>query len=128
MQNWIGLDEGLKYVDKTIPENPGRNVSFLLDFNQEPFAYHKDGEQTGLTLQALYYIGRLQNLSITIKETLTNDDLIPAVKNGSVDRAIGLFSKSQLDDEEIIKVDIPIESETCYVIRLIIMNIRLNGT
>jgi hypothetical protein len=81
MQNWIGLDDGLKYVDKTIPENPGRNVSFLLDFNQEPFAYHKDGEQTGLTLQALYYIGRLQNLSITIKETLSNDDLIPAVKN-----------------------------------------------
>ena len=117
MQNWIGLDDGLKYVDKTIPENPGRNVSFLLDFNQEPFAYHKDGEQTGLTLQALYYIGRLQNLSITIKETLTNDDLIPAVKNGSVDRAVGLFSKSQLDDEEIIKVNIPIESETCYVIR-----------
>ena len=117
MQNWIGLDEGLKYVDKTIPENPGRNVSFLLDFNQEPFAYHKDGEQTGLTLQALYYIGRLQNLNITIKETLSNDDLIPAVKNGSVDRAVGLFSKSQLDDEEIIKVNIPIESETCYVIR-----------
>ena len=117
IQNWIGLDDGLKYVDKTIPENPGRNVSFLLDFNQEPFIYHKDGEQTGLTLQALYYIGRLQNLSITIKETLSNDDLIPAIKNGSADRAVGLFLKSQLDDEEILKIDIPMESETCYVIR-----------
>ena len=117
IQNWIGLDDGLKYVDKTIPENPGRNVSFLLDFNQEPFVYHKDGEQTGLTLQALYYIGRLQNLSITIKETLSNDDLIPAIKNGSADRAVGLFLKSQLDDEEILKIDIPMESETCYVIR-----------
>ena len=117
IQNWIGLDDGLKYVDKTIPENPGRNVSFLLDFNQEPFVYHKDGEQTGLTLQALYYIGRLQNLSITIKETLSNDDLIPAIKNGSADRAVGLFLKSQLDDEEILKIDILMESETCYVIR-----------
>ena len=98
MQNWIGYDEGLKYVDKTPPENITRNLSFLLNFNQEPFSYYKNGEQTGLTPQALYYIGRQQNFNITIKETLSNDDLIPAVKNGSVDRAVGLFLKSQLDN------------------------------
>ena len=117
MQNWIGYDEGLKYVDKTPPENITRNLSFLLNFNQEPFSYYKNGEQTGLTPQALYYIGRRQNFNITIKETLSNDDLIPAVKNGSVDRAVGLFLKSQLDDEEILAVNAPLQQETCYVIR-----------
>ena len=102
-QIWIGYDEGLKYVDKTPPENITRNLSFLLNFNQEPFSYYKNGEQTGLTPQALYYIGRRQNFNITIKETLSNDDLIPAVKNGSVDRAVGLFLKSQLDNQMMRK-------------------------
>ena len=117
LQNWIGYDEGLKYVDKTPPENITRNLSFLLNLNQEPFSYYKNGEQTGLTPQALYYIGRRQNFNITIKETLSNDDLIPAVKNGSVDRAVGLFLKSQLDDEEILTINAPLQQETCYVIR-----------
>ena len=116
-KNWLGLDEGLKHVDKTIPENPARNTSFLLNFDQEPYAYYKNGEQAGIIPQALYYIGNQQNLNVTIKETLSNDDLIPAVKNGSVDRVAGHFLKSELDDEEIIAIDAPIGAETCYVIR-----------
>ena len=55
-KNWLGLDEGLKYVDKTTPENPARNTSFLLNFDQEPYAYYKNGEQAGIIPQAPYII------------------------------------------------------------------------
>ena len=55
-KNWLGLDEGLKYVDKTTPENPARNTSFLLNFDQEPYAYYKNEEQAGIIPQAPYII------------------------------------------------------------------------
>lgn len=35
---WIGLDEGLKYVNKTI-ENPQKNLKILMNFNQVPFSF-----------------------------------------------------------------------------------------
>ena len=38
MSNWLGVDEGLKYIDKNV-EKPENNLTILINFNQPPYAY-----------------------------------------------------------------------------------------
>ena len=117
MSNWLGVDEGLKYINKTA-NNPTQNLSILVNFNQQPFAYKENNEQKGLIVNLLYGFANALHYNLELKETNTVEDFIPAVKNGSVNASVGYVIKEEIsNDDSIYLIKTPVNATTVSVIR-----------
>ena len=115
LSNWLGVDEGLKYVDKNV-ENPKDNLTILVNFNQPPAAYKENNEQKGLIIQLLYAYAQKLNYNLDIKETNTVEDFIPAVINNTVDTSVGYFYKEDINNSFYL-VKTPVNATTVSIIR-----------
>ena len=116
MSNWLGVDEGLKYIDKNM-DKPDNDLKILLNFNQPPFAYKENDEQKGLIVQLLYDYAKIFNYSLDIKETNTVEDLIPAVMNDTVDVSVGYYYKEDINNNSIYFLKTSINATTVSIIR-----------
>ena len=99
--NWLGVDEKVKLINKTlINPNPELNFSYLSNINTPPYAYLDDNnEEVGLLTQLLYEYARFYEKGISVKSTKTDEDLIPAVTNSSVDMSVGSIILSDVNNE-----------------------------
>ena len=117
LDNWLGVDEGLKYIDKNV-QNPEKDLKVLLNFNQPPYAYKENNEQKGFIVQFLYEYAKAFNYSLDIKETNTIEDFIPSVKNDSVDISVGIVYKEDINnDSSIYLLNTSTKVDTVNVIR-----------
>ena len=117
LNNWLGDDDGLKYINKT-NDNTKQNLSVLLNFNQKPYAYKENNQQKGLIVQKLYDFANENDLNLILNETNTVEDLLPSVVNGSVNASIGYFINNEIRNNDSINY-IPtfLDSNRAYVIR-----------
>ena len=76
---WIGKDDGLKYFNKTI-ENPQKNLTVLVHFNQVPFSFIRDGELVGILPHVMYGFANKYNYSLEIVEAQNNDNIYKILK------------------------------------------------
>ena len=114
---WMGVDEGLKYINKNIPY-PKQNLTVLVNFNQRPYAYKENGEQKGIIPMFLYYFGRYYNYSIHIKEAMDDEDLTYAVKNGTVNASIGyIINDDLINEDNLYCIDFPMNVSRVAIIR-----------
>ena len=117
MSNWLGVDEGLKYINKTA-NNPTQNLSILVNINVPPFAYKENNEQKGVIVQLLYGSANALHYNLELKETNTLEDFIPAVKNGSVNASVGYVIKEEIsNDDSIYLIKTQVNASTVSVIR-----------
>ena len=117
MNNWLGVDEGLKYIDKNL-EKTNDSLKILVNFNQPPFAYKENNEQKGLIVQLLYGYAQNFKYNLDIKETNTVEDFIPAVKNDTVDVSVGYFYKEDINNNNSFYfVKTPVNATTINIIR-----------
>lgn len=113
----MGVDEGLKYFDKNIPY-PNQNLTVLANFNQPPYAYKENGEQKGIIPMFLYNFGRYYNYSIHIIETMNDEDLVNAVKNGTVNASIGyIINDDLINEDSLYCIDFPMNTSRVTIIR-----------
>ena len=114
---WIGLDEGLKYVNKTI-ENPQKNLKVLMHFNQVPFSFIRDGELVGILPDLMYGFANKNNYSLEIVEAENNTQYIQDIKDNKVNISIGyLFKGTYENDDSLLIIQSPIKATTVNVIR-----------
>lgn len=113
---WLGVDEGLKYFDKNIPY-PNQNLTVLANFNQPPYAYKENGEQKGIIPMFFYNFGRYYNYSIHIIETMNDEDLVNAVKNGTVNASIGyIINDDLINEDSLYCIDFPMNTSRVTII------------
>ena len=99
---WIGKDDGLKYFNKTI-ENPQKNLTVLVHFNQVPFSFIRDGELVGILPHVVYGFANKYNYSLEIVEAQNNDQYIQDIKDNKVNISIGyLFKGSYKNDDSLL--------------------------
>ena len=117
--NWLGVDETVKHINKTlINPNPQLNFTYLSNFNTFPYAYvDKNNEEVGLITQLLYQYARFYDKGITVKKTYIDEDLIPSVINSSVDMSVGSVILSDINTEIAEFVKSPINATPITVIR-----------
>ena len=117
--NWLGIDEKVKLIDKTLfNPNPELIFSYLSNFNTAPYAYlNENNEEIGLLTQLLYQYARYYNKGITVKETYTDEDLIPSVINSSVDMSVGSVILSDINNEIAEFVKSPITATPITIIK-----------
>ena len=114
---WLGLDEGLKYINKTI-ENPQENLKVMMIFNQAPFSFYRDGELVGVLPYSMYEFAKKYNYSLEIVESKNNSHYIQAIKDNSVNVSIAyLFKGTFEDDDSLLVIKSPIKPTTVNVIR-----------
>ena len=114
--NWLGLDEGLIFIPK-IPKSPNSTQEICVtNFNQPPLAYKTDGEQLGMIPFFFQYFGNLSNFNISVKETMTDEDYAPMIKNGTVDAAFGFINKEDVNDTLMV-VKSPFSAKASLAIR-----------
>ena len=98
--------------------NPELIFSYLSNFNTAPYAYlNENNEEIGLLTQLLYQYARYYNKGITVKETYTDEDLIPSVINSSVDMSVGSVILSDINNEIAEFVKSPITATPITIIR-----------
>ena len=117
--NWLGVDETVKLINKTlINPNPELEFTYLSNFNTSPYAYtNKNNEDIGLITQLLYEYARYYDKGITLKKTNTDEDLIPSVINSTVDMSVGSIILSDVNTEIAEFVKSPINATPITVIR-----------
>ena len=115
--SWLGLDKGLKYINWTTPKNPNITINYLMNFDQEPYAYKDRDEKLGLIPQVAQMLSGMLNAKNNFIEANSQKDYIPAIKNGTANIAIGYFLNSELNDSEIISINTSIPSDSALVIR-----------
>ena len=117
--NWLGVDEKVKLINKTlINPNPELNFSYLSNINTPPYAYLDDNnEEVGLLTQLLYEYARFYEKGISVKSTKTDEDLIPAVTNSSVDMSVGSIILSDVNNETTEFVKSPITATPITIIK-----------
>lgn len=114
---WIGKDDGLKYFNKTI-ENPQKNLTFLVHFNQVPFSFIRDGELVGILPHVMYGFANKYNYSLEIVEAQNNDQYIQDIKDNKVNISIGyLFKGSYENDDSLLIIKSPVKVTTANIIR-----------
>ena len=117
--NWLGVDETVKLINKTlINPNPELEFTYLSNFNTAPYAYtNKKNEDVGLITQLLYEYVRYYYKGITLKKTNTDEDLIPSVINSTVDMSVGSIILADVNTEVAEFVKSPINATPITVIR-----------
>ena len=117
--NWLGVDETVKLINKTlINPNPELEFTYLSNFNTSPYAYtNKNNEDIGLITQLLYEYARYYDKGITLKKTNTDEDLIPSVINSTVDMSVGSIILADVNTEVAEFVKSPINATPITVIR-----------
>ena len=117
INNWIGVDEGFKYIDKNLSDS-SKTLNILLNTNQRPYAYRENNEIKGMIVQLIYEFAKFFKYKLNIIDTNTVEDFIPAVKNGSVDISVGYVLNEDISKETSLKLmTTQISSATIYVIR-----------
>jgi hypothetical protein len=98
INNWIGVDEGFKYIDKNLSDS-SKTLNILLNTNQRPYAYRENNEIKGMIVQLIYEFAKFFKYKLNIIDTNTVEDFIPAVKNGSVDISVGYVLNEDISKE-----------------------------
>lgn len=90
----------------------------MANFNQPPYAYKENGEQKGIIPMFLYNFGRYYNYSIHIIETMNDEDLVNAVKNGTVNASIGyIINDDLINEDSLYCIDFPMNTSRVTIIR-----------
>ena len=116
---WIGVDKGLKYVNLTQNESANTTANYLMNFNQEPYAYidNKTKQKTGMLLQVAQMMSGTFSIKNNFLEANSQKDYIPSIKNGTANITTGYFLYSELNDSELIVINTTIPSDTSLIIR-----------
>lgn len=115
--NWLGLEDGYNSINKTMT-NPKLHFSYMSNFNTRPYSYiNENNEEVGLLTQLLYQYARYYDKNISVERTFTDEDLIPAVLNSTVDMSVGCVILSKIDSNKIEFVKSPIFATPNIIIR-----------
>ena len=115
--SWLGLDKGLKYINWKVPSNSDITINYLLNFDQEPYAYKDGEEKLGLIPQVAQMLSGRLSAKNNFIEANSQKDYISSIKNGTANITIGYFLNSELNDSELIVINTSIPSDSALVIR-----------
>ena len=117
LNNWIGIEDGYNNINKTM-KNPKLHFNYMSNFNTRPYAFiNENNEEVGLSTQLLYEYARFFDKNISVERTFTDEDLIPAVENSTVDMSVGCMILSKIDSNKIEFVKSPVSATPINIIR-----------
>lgn len=114
LSDWIGIDDGLKYINTTI-DYPLKDLNSSVVLNY-PFSYIEDGEYKGYLLDLLYRFSNKYNYSLNIIPVYGVDSMT-VVKNKTSNVSISFFMKQDLLNESLSTIPFPKGMETVSIIR-----------
>ena len=90
----------------------------MCNFNTRPYAFiDENNEESGFLIQLFYGYARNYYADLSVKKTFTDEDLIPAVLNSTVNMSVGFIALSKIDSNKIEFVKSPIFAIPNIIIR-----------
>ena len=114
LNDWIGLDDGLKHINTTI-DYPLNNFTISMVLNY-PYGYIEDGEFKGYLLDLLHRFSNNYNYSLNIIPC-TRLQCFEIVKNKTANVSISFFRKEVFNDKSVTNIPVPHTMETVSIIR-----------
>jgi len=117
LNNWVGFEDGNNYINKTVV-NPLYYFSFMCNFNTRPYAFiDENNEESGFLIQLFYGYARNYYADLSVKKTFTDEDLIPAVLNSTVNMSVGFIALSKIDSSKIAFINSQFPTTPIFIIR-----------
>ena len=117
LNNWVGFEDGNNYINKKVV-NPLYYFSFMCNFNTRPYAFiDENNEESGFLIQLFYGYARNYYADLSVKKTFTDEDLIPAVLNSTVNMSVGFIALSKIDSSKIAFINSQFPTTPIFIIR-----------